>query len=76
MLMTFYVKYWRVKKKCFIFQLKVLQQVDGACYSPLKDLTIGGIVMVRHVKPGAAEELVEPVAGLYHKNIIFNQGVA
>ncbi|XP_021940173.1 26S proteasome non-ATPase regulatory subunit 1-like [Zootermopsis nevadensis] len=43
-------------------QLKVLQQVDGACYSPLKDLTIGGIVMVRHVKPGAAEELVEPVA--------------
>jgi hypothetical protein len=29
--------------------------------------------MVRHVKPGAAEELVEPVAGLYNKNIILNQ---
>jgi len=29
--------------------------------------------MVRHVKPGTAEELVEPVAGEYNKNIIFNQ---
>lgn len=43
-------------------QLKVLQQVEGSSYVPLKDLTIGGIIMVRHVKPGAVEELVEPVA--------------
>jgi hypothetical protein len=56
----------------FCFQLKVLQQVDGGCYSPLKDLTIGGIIMVRHVKPGALEELVEPVAGLYNKCTILN----
>jgi hypothetical protein len=28
--------------------------------------------MVRHVKPGAAEELVEPVAGLYD-NVVLNQ---
>jgi 26S proteasome regulatory subunit N2 len=57
-------------------QLKVLQQVDGSSYAPLKDLTIGGIIMVRHVKPGAAEELVEPVAGMYNKKkiiIYFNQ---
>lgn len=53
--------------------MKVLQQVDGGSYAPLKDLTIGGIIMVRHVKPGTAEELVEPVAGEYNKNIIFNQ---
>jgi hypothetical protein len=58
----------------FCFQLKVLQQVDGSSYAPLKDLTIGGIIMVRHVKPGATEELVEPVAGMYNKKIIyFNQ---
>jgi 26S proteasome regulatory subunit N2 len=54
----------------FCFQLKVLQQVEGSNYTPLKDLTIGGIIMVRHVKPGAAEELVEPVAGLYNENIL------
>lgn len=48
---------------CYWFQLKVLQQVEGSSYAPLKDLTIGGIIMVRHVKPGIAEELVEPVAG-------------
>lgn len=54
-------------------QLKVLQQVEGSSYVPLKDLTIGGIIMVRHVKPGTVEELVEPVAGLYNKIINFNQ---
>lgn len=43
-------------------QLKVLQQVDGGSYAPLKELTIGGIIMVHHVRPGTAEELVEPIA--------------
>ncbi|KAJ9599449.1 hypothetical protein L9F63_010064 [Diploptera punctata] len=43
-------------------QMKVLQQVDGGSYAPLKDLTIGGIIMVQHVKPGTTEELVEPIA--------------
>ncbi|XP_075237027.1 regulatory particle non-ATPase 2 [Lycorma delicatula] len=44
-------------------QLKVLSLVDNSSYIPLKDVTIGGIVMVRHVKAGTEEEqLVEPVA--------------
>lgn len=38
--------------------------VDQSSYVPLKDVTIGGIIMVRHVKAGTEEEqLVEPVAG-------------
>lgn len=51
----------------------MLQQVEGSSYVPLKDLTIGGIIMVRHVKPGAVEELVEPVAGLYITAVVLNQ---
>lgn len=44
-------------------QLKVLSFVDNSSYEPLKDVTIGGIVMVRHSKAGTEEEqLVEPVA--------------
>ncbi|XP_063234338.1 26S proteasome non-ATPase regulatory subunit 1 [Bacillus rossius redtenbacheri] len=43
-------------------QLKVLQLVESSSYAPLKDISIGGIVMVRHVRPGLEEELVEPVA--------------
>lgn len=44
-------------------QLKVLSLVDGSSYTPLKDVSIGGIVMVRHMKAGSEEEqLVEPVA--------------
>lgn len=42
-------------------QLKVISLVDGSGYVPLKDVTIGGIVMLHH--SGAGEEsLVEPVA--------------
>ncbi|KAJ8892178.1 hypothetical protein PR048_004758 [Dryococelus australis] len=43
-------------------QLKVLQLVENSSYVPLKDISIGGIVMVRHVKLDHEEELVEPVA--------------
>lgn len=44
-------------------QLKVMSLVDQSSYIPLKDVTIGGIIMVRHVKAGTEEEqLVEPVA--------------
>lgn len=47
-----------------MFQLKVMSLVDQSSYVPLKDVTIGGIIMVRHVKAGTEEEqLVEPVAG-------------
>lgn len=45
-------------------QLKVISLLDGSSYQPLKDVTIGGIVMVRHAKPGSDEQLVEPVAGV------------
>lgn len=43
-------------------QLKVISVADNSPYVAVKDLSIGGIVMVRHTKPGE-EELVEPVAG-------------
>lgn len=45
-------------------QLKVINLNDGSQYVPVKDLSIGGIIMVRNLKPGE-EELVEPVAGIY-----------
>ncbi|KAG7205900.1 hypothetical protein KM043_007829 [Ampulex compressa] len=43
-------------------QLKVIQLVDGSHYVPVKDLQIGGIVMVKHIQTDTEEELVEPVA--------------
>lgn len=49
-------------------QLKVLSIVEGSPYVPLKDVSIGGIVMVRHVKEGTQEELVEPVAAFGPKS--------
>lgn len=44
-------------------QLKVVQLVDGSQYAPVKDIQIGGIVMVKHIKSDSEEELVEPVVG-------------
>ncbi|XP_066256919.1 26S proteasome non-ATPase regulatory subunit 1 [Euwallacea similis] len=41
-------------------QLKVVTLNDNSQYVPLKDVSIGGIIMVRNLKPGE-EELVEPV---------------
>ncbi len=43
-------------------QLKVLQLVEDSVYKPVKDLQIGGIVMVKHAQADKEEELVEPVA--------------
>lgn len=43
-------------------QLKVVSLNDNSQYVPMKDTSIGGIIMVRNLKPGE-EELVEPVAG-------------
>ncbi|XP_043259847.1 26S proteasome non-ATPase regulatory subunit 1 [Colletes gigas] len=43
-------------------QLKVIQLVEGSQYVPVKDLQIGGIVMMKHVQADTEEELVEPVA--------------
>jgi hypothetical protein len=36
---------------------------EATNYVPVKDLSIGGIIMVRQAQPGTPEELVEPVAG-------------
>ncbi|KAL1494702.1 hypothetical protein ABEB36_010260 [Hypothenemus hampei] len=41
-------------------QLKVVSLNDNSQYAPLKDVSIGGIIMLRNLKPGE-EELVEPV---------------
>lgn len=45
-------------------QLKVISLVDGQSYIPLKDITIGGIIVTqRNAKPGDVDEtLVEPIA--------------
>lgn len=45
-------------------QLKVVSIVDGQAYFPMKDVTIGGIIVCqRNAKAGDAEEtLVEPIA--------------
>ncbi|XP_051158339.1 26S proteasome non-ATPase regulatory subunit 1 isoform X2 [Leptopilina boulardi] len=43
-------------------QMKVVQLVEDSRYIPVKDIQIGGIVMVKHIQTGKEEELVEPVA--------------
>ena len=42
-------------------QLKLISMPEDSPYSSLKDVNIGGIVMVRRTGEGSAEELVEPV---------------
>lgn len=49
-------------------QLKLISIVEGSSYAPLKDVSIGGIVMVRHIKEDGQEELVEPVAAFGPKS--------
>lgn len=44
-------------------QLKVIQLLEGSPYVPVKDIQIGGIVMVKHIQTDTEEELVKPVAG-------------
>lgn len=51
-------------------QLKVLSLAENNQYVPLKDVSIGGIIMVRNLKPGE-EELVEPVAGMKEITLLF-----
>ncbi|XP_017131654.1 26S proteasome non-ATPase regulatory subunit 1 [Drosophila elegans] len=43
-------------------QLKVLSVIDGQSYEPLKDVTIGGIIVFQHNGKAEDQELVEPVA--------------
>lgn len=49
-------------------QLKLISIVEGSPYVPLKDVSIGGIVMVKHIKDDTQEELVEPVAAFGPKS--------
>lgn len=43
-------------------QLKVFSVVDGQNYEPMKDVTIGGIIVFQHTGKAEDQELVEPVA--------------
>lgn len=40
--------------------------VDNSKYMPLKDIGIGGIIVMRYGQTDQPEELVEPVAGKHH----------
>uniref|UniRef100_A0A2M4A5L8 26S proteasome non-ATPase regulatory subunit 1 n=1 Tax=Anopheles triannulatus TaxID=58253 RepID=A0A2M4A5L8_9DIPT len=48
-------------------QLKVISIAEGTPYTPLKEVTIGGIVMMKHTS-GGEQVLVEPVAACGPKN--------
>ncbi|XP_048744052.2 26S proteasome non-ATPase regulatory subunit 1-like [Ostrea edulis] len=43
-------------------QLKVLVMPEGSKYSAVKDVSHGGIILLRNSKPGEQEEIIEPVA--------------
>ncbi|XP_022237966.1 26S proteasome non-ATPase regulatory subunit 1-like [Limulus polyphemus] len=43
-------------------QLKVIQAIEGSRYVPLKDVSIGGIIIMKDTKREDPEDLVEPVA--------------
>jgi len=48
-------------------QLKVISVPEGQCYVPLKDVTIGGIIVLQHTGK-TEQELVEPVSAYGPKN--------
>ena len=43
-------------------QLKVVQMPEGCRYKPLKDVTAGGILMLKDSTPTEKEEIIEPIA--------------
>lgn len=43
-------------------QLHVVHLPEGSRYKPLKDVSIGGIIMLKNTTPGEEEEFIEPVA--------------
>uniref|UniRef100_A0A034VUA6 26S proteasome non-ATPase regulatory subunit 1 n=1 Tax=Bactrocera dorsalis TaxID=27457 RepID=A0A034VUA6_BACDO len=49
-------------------QLKVVSVAESQSYIPLKDVTIGGIIVLQHTGKSAEQELVEPVAAYGPKN--------
>jgi len=48
-------------------QLKVLSMPEGSAFTPLKEITIGGIIMMQHTSPDD-QVLVEPVIACGPKN--------
>ena len=44
-------------------QLKVMQMPESSRYKPIKELSIGGIVMMRDLRKEETEKLVEVIAG-------------
>lgn len=42
-------------------QLKVIRMPDNGRYTPVKDLSIGGIILMRDNEPGQGQDLVQPV---------------
>ena len=45
-------------------QLKVMRMPESSRYQPVKDLTIGGIILLRDTKPDDNVELVQPVPAM------------
>jgi len=43
-------------------QLKVLSLPEGSRYSSLKEVSAGGIIMLRDATPNEKEEIIEPIA--------------
>ena len=46
-----------------MLQLKVVHMAENSKYTPLKDIGIGGIIVMRYGNGDQPEELVEPVSG-------------
>jgi len=45
-----------------IVQLRVMSMPAGSRYVPLKDVTVGGIIMLKDARPTEDEEIIELVA--------------
>lgn len=43
-------------------QLKVISLASGSRYIPLKDITVGGIIMLKNARPAETEDIIELVA--------------
>jgi len=43
-------------------QLRVMSMPAGSRYVPLKDITVGGIIMLKNARPTEEEEIIEHVA--------------
>lgn len=53
----------KITNYCFyLFQLKVISLASGSRYIPLKDITVGGIIMLKNARPAESEDIIELVA--------------